>query len=108
MANLNKFLNHRSVLNTSNTLLYTTPVTATTILLSVQVTNFLSTEANVTFGLGNSSVNTAVIYKFPVPGNDAVVLTSKLVLQPSEFIYASSDTLSAMNITVSILETLNA
>ena len=108
MANINKFLNHRSVLATSNTILYTTPVTATTILLSVQVTNITGTPANVVFGMGNSSVNTSIIQSFPVPGNDAPIITNKLILQPGEYIYASSATSSALNIIVSILETLNA
>lgn len=107
MANLNKFLNRRQLLTTSNTLLYQTPITSTTILLAVQVTNITGGQANVTFGMGNTTSNTAIILDFPVPGNDAAVITSKLVLQANDFVYASAGTASSLNIIMSILETLN-
>lgn len=107
MANLNKFLNKRLLLTTSNTIVYTTPITSTTILLSVQVTNITSTQANVTFGMGNTTSNTAVILNFPVPGNDAAIVTNKLVLQPNDYVYASSGSAGSLNLIMSILETLN-
>lgn len=108
MANLNTFRNITNVLTTSNTTLYTAPITSTSIILMAQVTNITASPANVTFVLNNVSSNTELAYNLSVPPNDAVnVLTGKLVLQNAHSVFASAGVNSALKITMSVLETLN-
>ena len=108
MANLNTFRNVTNVLTTSNTTLYTAPITSTSIILMAQITNITSSPASVTFVLNNISSNTELAYNLSVPPNDAVnVLTGKLVLQNAHSVFASANTNSALKITLSVLETLN-
>lgn len=108
MANLNTFRNVTNVLTTSNTTLYTAPITSTSIILMAQVTNITASAANVTFVLNNISSNTELAYNLSVPPNDAVnVLTGKLVLQNAHSVFASAGANNALKITLSVLETLN-
>ena len=108
MANLNTFRNVTNVLTTSNTTLYTAPITSTSIILMAQITNITSSPASVTFVLNNISSNTELAFNLSVPPNDAVnVLTGKLVLQNAHSVFASANTGNALKITLSVLETLN-
>jgi hypothetical protein len=108
MANLNTFRNVTGTLTTSNTTLYTAPITSTSIILMAQVTNITTSSANVSFTLNNVSANTELAYNLTVPPNDAVnVLTGKLVLQNAHSVFASASINNTLKITMSVLETLN-
>ena len=108
MANLNTFKNITANLTTSNTTLYTAPITSTSIILMGQVTNITSSDETVTFVLNTVSSNTELVYNLSVPPNDAVnVLVGKLVLQNSHSVHASCSANNTLKVTMSILETLN-
>jgi len=108
MANLNLFRNVTANLVTTNTTLYTAPVTSTSIILMAQITNITTSSANVTFVLNNVSANTELALNLSVPPNDAVnVLTGKLVLQNGHSVYASASVNNTLKATLSVLETLN-
>lgn len=108
MANLNLFRNVTANLSTTNTTLYTAPITSTSILLMAQITNITTSSANVTFVLNNISTNTELAFNLSVPPNDAVnVLSGKLVLQNSHSVYASVSANNTLKATLSVLETLN-
>lgn len=108
MANLNTFKNITGLLTTSNTTLYTAPITSTSIILMGQVTNITTSAANVTFVLNSISSNTELVFNLTVPPNDAVnVLTGKLVLQNAHSVHSSASSNNTLKITMSVLETLN-
>ena len=108
MANLNLFRNVTANLTTTNSTLYTAPITSTAIILMAQITNITTSSANVTFVLNNISTNTEMAYNLSVPPNDAVnVLAGKLVLQNSHSVYASASANNTLKATLSVLETLN-
>lgn len=108
MANLNLFRNVTANLSTTNTTLYTAPITSTSILLMAQITNITTSSANVTFVLNNVSSNTELAFNLSVPPNDAVnVLAGKLVLQNGHSVFASASANSTLKATLSVLETLN-
>lgn len=108
MANLNTFKNITANLTSTNTTLYTAPITSTSIILMGQVTNITANSADVTFALNTISSNTELVYNLSVPPNDAVnVLLGKLVLQNGHSVYASSSSNNTLKMTLSVLETLN-
>ena len=108
MVNLNLFRNVTANLTTTNTTLYTAPITSTSILLMAQITNITTSSANVTFVLNNLSTNTELAFNLSVPPNDAVnVLSGKLVLQNSHSVSSSASANNTLKATLSILETLN-
>ena len=108
MANLNLFRNVTANLTTTNTTLYTAPITSTSILLMAQITNITTSSANVTFVLNNVSSNTELAFNLSVPPNDAVnVLAGKLVLQNGHSVSSSASANNTLKATLSILETLN-
>lgn len=108
MANLNLFKNVTANLTTTNTTLYTAPVTSTAIILMAHISNITTSSANVTFVLNNASSNTELAFNLAVPPNDAAsVLTGKLVLANGHSVYASASANSTLKATLSVLETLN-
>jgi hypothetical protein len=95
-------------ITTSPTTLYTAPTGYTTVILMAQVSNVTETRAKVTFSHFASSTTTELLKDFSVPANDAVsAVTGKLVLETDSSIKVSSDTSSALKVTLSVLETLN-
>ena len=105
---LNVFKTVTASLTTSSATLYTAPSGYTSIVLMAQVSNVTGTKAKVTFSHFAGSTTTELLKDFSVPANDAVsATTGKLVLETGASVKASSDTSSALKITLSILETLN-
>ena len=105
---LNIFKTVTASLTTSPTTLYTAPTGYTTVILMAQVSNVTGTKAKVTFSHFAGSTTTELLKDFFVPANDAVsAITGKLVLETGTSIKVSSDTSSALKITLSVLETLN-
>jgi hypothetical protein len=105
---LNVFKTVTASLTTSSATLYTAPSGYTAIVLMAQVSNVTDTKAKVTFSHFAGSTTTELLKDFSVPANDAVsATTGKLVLETGASVKASSDTASALKITLSILESLN-
>jgi hypothetical protein len=105
---LNIFKTVTASLTTSSATLYTAPSGYTSIVLMAQVSNVTETKAKVTFAHFAGSTTTELLKNFSVPANDAVsATTGKLVLETGASVKASSDTASALKITLSILESLN-
>jgi hypothetical protein len=105
---LNVFKTVTASLTTSSATLYTAPNGYTAIILMAQVSNVTTTKAKVTFSHFAGSTTTELLKDFSVPANDAVsATTGKLVLETGASVKASSDTASALKITLSILESLN-
>jgi hypothetical protein len=105
---LNVFKTVTAELTTSSATLYTAPTGYTSIVLMAQVSNVIGTKAKVTFSHFAGSTTTELLKDFSVPANDAVsATTGKLVLETGASVKASSDTASALKVTLSILESLN-
>lgn len=105
---INTFRTITAVLTTTNEVLYTTPAITSTIILMAQVANVDSSPATVSASHYDetSLVETELIKDFTVPVADAVgILVGKLVLTAGQSFKASSNTNSALKITLSLLET---
>jgi len=108
---LNVFKTVTNELTASNEIVYTVPVGNTGIVLMAQVANVTSTAADVTFSHYDptTTTETELIKEFEVPGNDAVsVITGKLVVEEGKSVKAYASTGSALKLTMSVLESLNA
>lgn len=108
---LNVFTSTAAELTTGQTTIYTAPVGNTSIVLMAQVTNVTGTAADATVIYFNSddSTETELVKDFTIAGADAAgVITGKLVLKEGDKIDAFASTNSALKITLSILESLNA
>ena len=105
---LNIFKTVTADLTTSPATLYTAPTGYTAVVLMAQVSNVITSPAKVTISHYANSTTTELLKDFSVPANDAVsATTGKLVVETGHAIKASSDTATALKVTLSILETLN-
>lgn len=107
---LNLFKTVTSEITTSDTVVYSSPTGFTGIILMAQVANVTTSDATVTFSHVNSSdVKTELVKNFYIPPNDAAsMLTGKLVLEEGSSVEVEASENSALKITLSILESLNA
>jgi hypothetical protein len=105
---INTFKTVTATLTTTNETLYTTPAITSTIILMAQVANVSESAATVSASHydEDSLTETELIKDFTVPVADAVgILVGKLVLTSGQSFKASSNTNSALKITLSLLET---
>lgn len=108
---LNVFTSTAAELTTVQSIVYTVPTGNTGIVLMAQVTNVTGTAADATviFHNGADSSDTELVKDFTIAPNDAAgVITGKLVLKEGDWLEAVASTNSALKITLSILESLNA
>jgi hypothetical protein len=108
---LNVFKTITYSITTSNQVVYSAPTGFTGIILMAQVANITGTDATVTFSHYDTSttVETELVKDFTIPANDAgSLLTGKLVLETGDSVKASAGTGSALKLTLSVLESLNA
>jgi hypothetical protein len=108
---LNVFKTVTYSITTSSQVVYTAPTGFTSIILMAQIANITSTEETITFSHFNTSTTTEteLAKDFLIPGNDAgSLLTGKLVIETGNSIKASASTGSALKLTLSVLESLNA
>jgi hypothetical protein len=102
------------VLGVDPHLIYTAPAGYTAIVLNAQAANIKSPNADVTvtLKLKKDATENILIKQLVVPPNDAVNLaTGKLVLQAGDSLIGfieNNDGPSALDLTLSFLETLNA
>lgn len=108
MAALNVFKTVTAQLTTTPTIIYTAPVTKSSIVLMAQISNVTTSSANATFIHVNGATETELVKNFGIPGNDAAsATTGKLVLEEGHSIKVSANVNSALKIVLSILETSN-
>jgi hypothetical protein len=105
---LNVFRTVTSEVTTAPTVVYSTPPGFTAIILMAQVTNITSSTGVVTFTQFNGVSTTHLLKDFSIPGNDAIAATvGKLVLESGHSISILSDANDVLELTLSVLETLN-
>lgn len=110
MAQLNTFKSIQFEFTTSEAVIYTAPTGYTTIILNAQCSNKISSEATVSFKLRKvGDTDSVLVDNLIIPPSDAANLaTGKLVLQPGDKLVGQADQGSALDLTVSFLETLDA
>jgi hypothetical protein len=109
---LNVFKTITSVASTSAVGIYTAPVGYTGVVLLAQAANVGAQSYDITFSHRRSvsgvGVTTRLVKNFPIAENDSAnLLTGKLVLQSGDSLLLSANDASNIEVTVSILETLN-
>lgn len=110
---LNKFRRVSQPLTTTPTLLYKVPFDRASILLTVLGTSVSPAPQTVTVSIStinplNGAPYVDIAKNVEIGAYDAAHLTvGKLVLTDGDFIFASCSDLSAINLTLSILESVN-
>jgi hypothetical protein len=122
---LNTFKTKTAMLTTSSTAtIYTAPIGTTAIILMTQVTNITTATQFVNFGhfrrlavlpdaQGNGGQTgqtfTPMVVNFAVPKNNATnVTTGKMIVESLDSVRAWTTNPSAIQVTLSVLETANA
>ena len=108
---LNTFKTVTSELTTTNDVVYTAPNGITAIILMAQATNVTNTVEQVTFSHldTDASEETELVKQYEIPPSDASgLITGKLVVESGNSVKAFCSSNSAMKLTLSVLESLNA
>jgi len=122
---LNTFKTKTAMLTTSSTAtIYTAPIGTTAIILMTQITNITTATQYVNFGhfrrlavlpdaQGNGGQTgqtfTPMVVNFAVPKNNATnVTTGKMIVESLDSVRAWTTNPSAIQVTLSVLETANA
>ena len=104
----NTFKNKGAALTNSLVTYYTTPGSTTTIVLLAQLTNVDNTGAQagtVCWYDSSASAKYDLVKAVSVPSNAAIgVIAGKLVLEPGDYIQASSTASSLLELSLSVLE----
>ena len=112
---LNHFTRVSTTLNTTLTQVYSAPVDTAAIMLAILASNKTSNTQTITLGVsGNGGQNVSVkpffniVKSFNIPANDVTnIAIGKIVLENYDGLYANATALSSVDLTLSILETLN-
>jgi len=105
---INIFRNVTADLTTAGATVYTAPAGYTGIVLMAQFSNITASTVTASMFLNKSSVLTSIVTDYEIPSNDALgALTGKLVLESGHAVFVSAGTNSAVQFTMSILETEN-
>ena len=106
---INIFKSVTENLSTAPITLYTAPVGYSAIILMAQISNTTGSPATTTVKVVNiSTAETSLVTGFEIPGNDSAgILTGKLVLEPGQSIKAEANTVGALQMVMSILESQN-
>lgn len=112
---LNHFTRVSTTLDTTLTQVYSAPVDTAAIMLTILASNTTSNTQTITLGIsGNGGPNvpvkpyTNIVKSFNIPANDVTnIAIGKIVLENYDAIFASATALSSVDLTLSILETLN-
>jgi len=114
---LNHFARASAALKTTYTQVYSAPTDTAAIMLTMLATNTTGTTQTVTVtvsgngdGVGNIPTRPAydLVTTFQIAGNDVVNLAvGKIVLENYDGLYIKAGNNSALNMTCSVLETLN-
>jgi hypothetical protein len=112
---LNYFVRQSSTLNTTLTRVYSAPFDTAAIMLTILAANTTSSPQTVTVGvsgLGGQNVSTLpyfnVVKDLVIPPNDTTnIAIGKIVLNEYDAMYANCNNSNSVDLTLSILETLN-
>lgn len=113
---LNHFVRASAQLFTTYTQVYSAPVDRAAIILTALAANVTSSPQTVTIGISGNGDGAFVakrqyidvVKSFEIPANDTANLAiGKIVLENYDGIYALTSTVSGINLTLSVLETLN-
>ena len=103
---LNRFLTEPRLLNTSDQLLYTTPLERASILLGSQASNYSADPITITFTIRKNGEDYVLLNEYVIPPGDQLqVVNGKLILDYGCSIRARVSADNAVNIVLSILET---
>lgn len=108
---LNVFKTVTADATTIDDTVYTAPSGVTSIILMAHAANVTVSTADVTFSHynANTSIQTELVKDYSIPGNDAAgLITGKLVVEPGNSVKIQASANSAIKLTLSVLETLNA
>ena len=112
---LNHFTRVSTTLNTTLTQVYSAPVDTAAIMLAILASNKTSNTQTITLGVsGNGGPNVSVkpffniVKSFNIPANDVTNMAiGKIVLENYDGLNSSATALSSVDLTLTILETLN-
>jgi len=108
---LNYFRRKSALVTQTDTPVYTVPLDVAGIIISAYATNLTTIPQTVTVKLSSASTPNSlytILNNYTVPGNDAVNLAiNKIVLAEYDTFIISSTNLQAVNVTLSILESIN-
>lgn len=108
---LNYFRRNTTLVTTTDSPVYTVPLDVAGIIISAYATNLTTIPQTVTVKLSTAgTINSSftILNNYSIPGNDAVNLAiNKIVLAERDSFIISSTNPQAVNITLSILESIN-
>lgn len=105
---INVFRNVTADLVTTGATVYTAPAGYAGIVLLAQFSNITAGTVEASMFVNKSNVLTSIVTDFEIPANDALgALTGKLVLESGHAVFVSASADSAVQFTMSILETEN-
>ena len=112
---LNHFARVSKTLNTTLTQVYSAPVDTAAIMLTILASNDTTAPQSITIGVSGNGGNNwptrpfyYLVKDFLIPANDTTnIAIGKIVLENYDTLIASAGTLSSVDLTLSILETLN-
>jgi len=114
---LNHFVRTSTLLGTTYTQVYSAPAQTASIMLTILATNLTNTTQTINIavsGNGSPDLTTptlplySLVNNFSIPANDVTNLAvGKIVIQNYDALYCYAGNASAVNLTCSILETLN-
>lgn len=109
---LNVFKTITKVAQTNPVGIYTAPVGYSGVVLLAQASNVSPNSQDVTFchqrSVAGIAVTTRLVKNYPISSNDAAnLLVGKLVLQQGDSLVLSASDSSSIEVTISVLETLN-
>ena len=114
---LNHFRRVSTTLNSTLTQVYSAPDSTAAIMLTILAANDTANPQTITMGvsgLGGQNGNIPVrpyyniVKNFTIASNDVTnIIIGKIVLENYDCLYASCNSLSSVDMTLSILETLN-
>jgi len=108
---LNTFKTVTADLTTADTIYYTTPTRKSAIFLAVNAANLTNATVTASFYHGSvANVKTAIVKDFKIPPGDSMSIISagsKLVLETNQKIFASASANNAVQLVMSVLESVN-
>jgi hypothetical protein len=108
---LNFFKRTTTLVSQTQTPIYTVPSDVAGIIISAYASNLTPTPQNITVSLsatGVSSSQYTILNSYTLPPNDAVnIAINKIVLTEGDSFIVSSENVNSVNLTLSILESVN-
>jgi len=105
---LNVFQTVTATVSTSPTIVYTAPVGYTGVVLLAQVANIGTGTEDMTVYYRRNSVDTEIMYQYPISSNDTLsIFSGKLVIASGDKLVLFGSSATNLKFVASILETLN-